>query len=350
MGDTAFLSRAFRLRSAADTTYLWRKQNAWYLAARRGDTAQANAVFENMGSNPDVLLNSIIRHTLFDGTGAEQARVAIEKFVQNAPTDVNRRARARYAHDVMLGLGRPGDAMRYLAASKDSAHDLNASIITLRDASMGEIPDRLGVAAAAVLAPYEKLAEPTDSAGRDVQRAIIRVMEPWRLSHGDTSQTRKSIQRLRTIARSVSPSDAVTAETEIAFIEMMHADVAGSASLRHSVERLDSLLLLQDVSATATSRLAQETIVAARIWEKLGEPQRALSMIGRYPVWSTENVPYLGLQLREQGRIAVIAGDHRRAIRAYSHYLGMRVKAEPAKAAEVDSVKRELARIEATSP
>jgi hypothetical protein len=73
-------------------------------------------------------------------------------------------------------------------------------------------------------------------------------------------------------------------------------------------------------------------------------------MIGRYPVWSTENVPYLGLQLREQGRIAVIAGDHRRAIRAYSHYLGMRVKAEPAKAAEVDSVKRELARIEATSP
>ena len=350
MGDTAFLSRAFRLRSAADTTSLWRKQNAWYLAARRGDTAEANAIFENMGSNPDVLLNSIIRQTLFDGTGAEQARVAIDKFVQNAPTDVNRRARARYAHDVMLGLGRPGDAMRYLASSKDSAHDLNASIITLRDASMGEIPDRLGVAAAAVLAPYEKLPEPVDSAGRDVQRAIVRVMEPWRLAHGDTSQTRKSIQRLRAIARNVSPSDAVTAETEIAFIEMMHADVAGSASLRHAVERLDSLLLLQDVSATATSRLAQETIVAARIWEKLGEPQRALSMIGRYPVWSTENVPYLGLQLREQGRIAVIAGDHRRAIRAYRHYLGMRVNAEPVKAAEVDSVKRELARIEATSP
>ena len=99
------------------------------------------------------------------------------------------------------------------------------------------------------------------------------------------------------------------------------------------------------VASAATSRLAQHTIFGARVWEKLGDLPRALAMSSRYAVWATESVPYLGLQLREQGRLAARAGDNKRAARAYKHYLAMRGDSEPALKPQVDSVRRELAQL-----
>jgi hypothetical protein len=344
MGDTAFFARALRLRSAADTSSYWRVQNDWYLAARRGDNTAADKIFANLGPRPDNNLNGIIRHLLFDGTGAAQAKSAVERFIALAPTDANRRGRARYAHDVMLDLGRPADASRYLAASKDSANDFNALIITVRDASLAQIPEQQAVEAVRTLSQYETRPDASDSAGRAVQRALVRVLEPWRIAHGDTSMTRRSLQRLRLFARDAR-NDPINTELEIAFVEMLHADAAHSPSLRRAVERLDSLTRLLDVASAPTSRLAQQAIVGARMWEKLGEPARALALVGRYAVWSTEAVPYLALQLREQGRIAARVGDRKRAIRAYEHYLGMRSMAEPSVMPQVDSVRRELAAV-----
>jgi eukaryotic-like serine/threonine-protein kinase len=344
LGDTAFLSRATRLRSVLDTASGWRVLNDWYLAAQRGDTKEANEIFNRLGPTPEITLNGIVRHTLFDGTGALQARQGIDRFVALAPTEGNKRGRARYAHDVMLALGRPGDAMRYLNASRDSVRDLNALVITVRDATMGEIPREAGFESARMLAQIEAKPEPADSAGKDVQRVIIRVMEPWRIANGDTSQTRRSIQRLRSLARN-APNDALNTEIEIAFLEMLIADAARSSSLRQSVARLDSLVVSGDVASAPTSRLAQHTIFGARVWEKLGDLPRALTMASRYAVWATESVPYLGLQLREQGRLAARAGDKRRATRAYRHYLAMRAEAEPAIKPQVDSVRRELAQL-----
>ena len=344
MGNTAFLTRALRLRSAGDTATLWRILNDWYVAARRGETAEANEVFNKLGSLQDAVLTGIIRHTLFDGTGAAYTKTAVERFINLGPTEANRRGRARFAHDVMLDLGRPADALKYLSASKDSARDLNALVIMVRDATMGEIPLEQGVQSAKVLAQVEARPEPADSAGKDIQRVIIRVMEPWRLAQGDTSLTRRSIQRLRSLARN-APNDVLNTEIEIAFIEMLFADAAGSPSLRATVARLDSLLLLGEAASMPTSRYAQHTIFGARVWEKLGDVPRALAMAGRYAVWATETVPYLALQLREQGRIASLAGDKKRATRTYQHYLGMRADPEPAVRAQVDSVRRELAKL-----
>ena len=344
MGDTAFLTHALRLRSAGDTATIWRILNDWYLAAHRGDAVEANAVFNKLGPTPEIVLTGIVRHTLFDGTGAAQSQAAVGRFVNLAPTEGNKRGRARFAHDVLLGLGRPNDALRYLNASKDSARDLNALVIMVRDATMGEIPSENGVQSARVLSQIESKPEPADSAGKSIQRVIIRVMEPWRISRGDTSQTKRSIQRLRSLVRN-TPDDIVGAETEIAFIEMLYADAARSPSLRSAVQRLDSLILSVDIASIPTSRLAQYTVFGARAWEKAGDLPRALAMVGRYAVWATESVPYLGTQLREQGRIAALAGEKKRAVRAYRHYLAMRVDAEPFAKSQADSVRRELARL-----
>jgi hypothetical protein len=245
----------------------------------------------------------------------------------------------------MLDLGRPDDAAHYLAMSRDSAGDLNVPIITVRDAIMGQASEQAGIEAAKLLAPYEVQPEAADSVRRDIQRAVTRVMEPWRLHRGDTTMTARSIARLRSLTRNLQPDDQLAAETEIAFIELMHADVTRSPNLRKAVERLDSLMLQQDVTIGSTGRLAQQAITAAKIWEKLGDLQRAENMAMRYGVWETESVPYLSVQLRELGRIAALAGDKQRAIRAYRHFLGMRAVAEPAARAQTDSVSRELARL-----
>jgi hypothetical protein len=66
----------------------------------------------------------------------------------------------------------------------------------------------------------------------------------------------------------------------------------------------------------------------------------------RHPVWNTEVMPYLGVQVRETARIAALAGEKERAIRSYRHYLAMRAVAEPAMKPQVDSVRRELAAVE----
>jgi hypothetical protein len=247
---------------------------------------------------------------------------------------------------VFLDLGRPSDALKYLNAGRDSAQAVNTAIITVRDATMGQIPSGSAQEAVKALSQLESRPEPADSAARDVQRAVIRVMEPWRLAHGDTSQTARSIQRLRSLVRN-EKNDPVSAEIEIAFLEMLRAEATGSPSLRRSVDRLDSLVLQTDIAfVQSTARLAQFMLAGARVYEKLGDFDRALAMAGRYTVWNAEAMPYLSQQLREQGRLAVKAGDRKRAVRAYNHYLGMRAKAEAFAQPQVDSVRKELATLQ----
>ena len=47
--------------------------------------------------------------------------------------------------------------------------------------------------------------------------------------------------------------------------------------------------------------------------------------------------------LREEGRLAALAGDREGAIEAYSHYLALRHSPEPSVKPEVDQVRAELA-------
>jgi hypothetical protein len=346
LGDTEFTNRAFRLHARADTASFWRKQHQYYMAARAGeDEAAANALASN-GLQREGLLQGVIRHVQFDGTGAVHAQRAIEEIVRTSATEALRRGRSRYAHDVMMNLGRPAQAVTYLNASKDSADDFNVRIILVRDAIAGEGSRALADEAAVALADLENGPEPADSTARQIQRAVIRVLEPWRLTKGDTSQTRRSLARLRSIART-SPADQLSqSELEIAYIEMLHAGLTRAPTLRTATERVDSMLMDQNFGGVHTGRTTQHAIATAHMWERLSEPKRALSAVLRYATWNTEVMPYLGTQVREIARIAALAGDRKRALRSYRHYLGLRSLAEPSLKPQVDSVRRELSALE----
>jgi MoxR-like ATPase len=175
------------------------------------------------------------------------------------------------------------------------------------------------------------------------------VLEPWRLSRGDTSQTRRSIARLRELTKHLTGARKVDAEVEIAAIEAMHADVTRSPGLRAATARLDSLLRITDYPSTNVGRASFANLVAARLLEKLGDVRGALTAARRRSDAWAQNNPYLATQLREHGRLAALAGEREEAIRVYRHYLALRADAEPDLRPQVEAVRRELSELEKAS-
>jgi hypothetical protein len=202
-------------------------------------------------------------------------------------------------------------------------------------------------AAAQRLAAVERQPLPADSAGRIRLRAVIRATEPWRLSRGDTTHTRQSLERLRAIER-VSGGPSTESRTEIAMIEAMHAHLLRRSDTRQKVERLDSLLAATDYKNVHSGRNATAGIVAALIFESLGDNERAYTAARRRSVWWTQDQVYLATQLREEGRLAALAGHRERAIVAYRHYLALRSDPDPSLRQEADRIRQELVRLQAT--
>jgi hypothetical protein len=86
-------------------------------------------------------------------------------------------------------------------------------------------------------------------------------------------------------------------------------------------------------------------LVSARLWERRGNPSRALEAVRRRE-WFLNVSPYfLSTMLREEGRLAEAAGDREGAIRAYEHYLALRFSPEPSLQADADRARSALERL-----
>ena len=82
----------------------------------------------------------------------------------------------------------------------------------------------------------------------------------------------------------------------------------------------------------------------AKLREARGDVAGALRAVRRHPGYGGQLLP-LSYALREEGRLAALAGDREGAIRAYSRYLALRYNPEPSIKPAVDSVRAELARL-----
>jgi len=347
LGDTADARRFERLRLESDTSRFWLVLHRWQRAYALGDSAAARAIADSVDLSQYVY--GMDQVTFYDGTGEADIRRGLDSALKKSTGDTQRRAIERVAHDFELVAGRPSAALRHLVASADSATDINVPVLEIRDAMVGDGDSAAAIAAAKVLAPIEAAPIPNDSVRRASMRAAIRVMEPWRLTHGDTSQTRRSLERLRTMTRSLTGARKIDAEVEIAAIEAMHADVTHSPELRATTMRLDSLLRILDYPSTNVGRSSFANLVAARLLEKLGDVRGALSAVRRRSDAWAQNNPYLATHLREQGRLAALAGEREEAIRAYRQLVALRADAEPALQSQVEAVRRELRQLEKAS-
>ena len=347
LGDTADARRFERLRLAADTSRYWYVLHRWQKAYVLGDSARAHAIADSIDLSQYVY--GMDQVAFYDGTGTSDVRRGIDTALKKETSDQSRRAIERLAHDFELVSGRPSSALAHLLASGDSATDPNIPILEVRDALIADGDTTAARDAVRALARWEAGPVASDSARRANQRAATRVLEPWRLAHGDTSQTRRSIDRLRAIAHPLTGARKTEAEVEIAAIEAMHADVAHSPDLRAATLRLDSLLRVLDYATANAGRTSFENLIAARLLEKVGDTRGALAAARRRTDAWVQNNPYLATQLHEQGRLAALAGEREEAIRAYRHYLAFRTDVDPALRPQVDAVRRELNQLEKSS-
>jgi len=347
LGDTADARRFERLRLAADTSRYWYVLHRWQKAYVLGDSARAHAIADSIDLSQYVY--GMDQVAFYDGTGTSDVRRGIDTALKKENSDQSRRAIERLAHDFELVSGRPSSALAHLLASGDSATDANIPILEVRDALIADGDTTAARDAVRALARWEAGPIASDSARRTNQRAATRVLEPWRLAHGDTSQTRRSIDRLRAIAHPLTGARKIEADVEIAAIEAMHADVAHSPDLRAITLHLDSLLRVLDYATASPGRTSFENLIAARLLEKVGDTRAALAAARRRTDAWVQNNPYLATQLREQGRLAALAGEREEAIRAYRHYLAFRTDVDPALRPQVEAVRRELTQLEKSS-
>jgi hypothetical protein len=105
------------------------------------------------------------------------------------------------------------------------------------------------------------------------------------------------------------------------------------------MERLDSLAL---TSQTAGDAITYAPILIARLYERLGEPRRALQAIRKRSYMSSWP-RYLATALREEGRLAQLVGDQAGAQEAYERYLAFRTAPEDDIVPQVEQVRRLLA-------
>ena len=83
----------------------------------------------------------------------------------------------------------------------------------------------------------------------------------------------------------------------------------------------------------------------ARLKERRGDVRGALAAVRRRETFLTRPL-YLSTFLREEGRLAALAGENDAAIEAYRHYLTLRAAPEPPLRSEVEYVRDELGKLE----
>ena len=150
---------------------------------------------------------------------------------------------------------------------------------------------------------------------------------------------------------------AGTRETNLAYTVQLCAgllDAMGSALNKRDVpveklERLDSLVRAPQDGPPALVYAAN--LQLARLQEFRGNLTGALRALRRRAYYiDPEHLEFLSTALREEGRIAALAGDRTSAVRAYQHYLALRFDPEPSQKPEVERVRAELARLVGEKP
>ncbi|MEO8295500.1 MAG: hypothetical protein ABI613_08305, partial [Gemmatimonadota bacterium] len=348
-GDTALEHRILRISSRMpdSVSQSWLVPYRWYRAHLDGDSTTFLSFRDSVTPTRQNMLYRFVDHALYNGTGIQDAWYAVQSLIVKTPRKEDRANFYGTARVIALLQGRPKAAAAYLEQQATQPYDVNAMITSVRDAMMADGDTVSARSAASYLSSLERQPIPADTAARSRLRASIRVMEPWRLSRGDTTRTRFSIDRLHAIEQA-SGGPTTDSEVEIAMIEAMSAHLLKRPNLKQVVDHLDSLLTVTDYKSAHSGRYALAGIVTALIYETLGDRERAFAAARRRAVWWNQDQAYLATQLREEGRLAALAGHPDIAITAYRHYLSLRPDPEPALLPQAQQIRDELLKLEQT--
>jgi hypothetical protein len=261
-----------------------------------------------------------------DGIAPDDGAKALEMLRGRAARTTHRRDAVLGAHSLALLRGDSDEALRLTGEMDDGQPgSRGAARMRVLDALYG------GGDSVAAVAAIGRLALDGSRAPTHEDACVAGQWSAWQ------GQTRDARSALRILRDSPAASDG-PALACAALIEAVSAVTRSLPEALRLVERADSLVAVGPPLGDAR---AYASLAIARLYERLGDTERALASIRRRPYlrgWPR----YLSSYLREEGRLAVVTGDRDGASRAYRQYLMLRTSVAPPFRAQVDSVRAEL--------
>jgi serine/threonine-protein kinase len=335
LGDTAGVRRGLELLLRTDSVSPIAVARSWHVATFLGDTARVRRTLASdsiLAFAPTFIVIYALDNPL-DLRGTEE--IYPRAHAQRATAD-ERHDVEHVWYDYELIRGRPGRAPQVSggsSAERQQEEVLNA-LFANGDSARGE---------AAAKAIEARLGKPLVRFDDEVLARY--AVGQYGVARGRFELSRRAIADLRSIK--LSSDSAWLAEIAHTYALLLETQVAAAQQLPAAGELLRQLdsVLADPVSITGSS---YGNLIAARLHEERGEIPAALAAIRRRYI-GVATFPHYVRYLREEGRLAALAGDRPGAIRAYRHYLALRSEAEPALQPEVRAVRAELEAIERES-
>jgi hypothetical protein len=343
-GDTAQIRSLERAYAAVDSAGDTSSFLEWRAASVLGDRAALAALHERFPQLEGASLNRIIGMAqLYDSTLAE-ADLAASVLARRTGTRTERWEWLLTLHSLALNRGRPQEARRLIEEWAEVEGSPGESLrIQVLDAlfwdgdmdAAAEAVNLLRSRADAPLAPEGDLQE--------AQLADICVLEHWRLWQGDTDTVVRSLDRFREAATQAQPeSFPLRHQVCAATLEALLAVAEERPDAGEAVDGLAELLRLVPDVETGDDTSLVGSFVLANWREAQGDLSGALAAVRRWHNHWFTGVRYLSTYLREEGRLAALAGEREAAIRAYRHYLMLRSDPEPEWVEERERVRAQL--------
>lgn len=342
-GDSDALNRVASRAALRDSVGELAPFLRWRVAVARGDASELRRIRAELPRLDDANLRAVAVSSQFDGVALDDGERALR--IRRA-----RATRTATLIDVLLGQhsmavarGKPILALDVIEQVQELQPGSRAHLrLRVLDALYAEGDGAAAANAAKELARVaDEPASPADEA-RAERLADLCVLEQWRLAAGDTRSAPTAVERLRSSAlpRVLVPVSA----NPLACAELLDAMLAVGTSRPDAaarVMRLDSLMLGGPAVSDAGT---YAHLAVARLYERLGEPHRALAAIRRR-THLTGWPRYLVPARREEGRLAEAVGDRDGARAAYRFYLRVRTNPEGTVAPQVAAVRVALARL-----
>jgi tetratricopeptide (TPR) repeat protein len=341
LGDSAKLRRAIGLLAKTDSGNTLAGQRM-ISAADLGDSADVRALRADLSRMPPSALYEIMYAARVGRIGIDDGIRAVKALRSKATTPSN--ASLADLSDMMLesDLGHPGKAVdalvRYGTESGNQQRVLGALFWDWDTTGVDGVTRAL----------EEDARSSANGSFLDRLRAVsdLSVAGEVYATRGDTKALARAIEDLRAINPGNDGTGiGQTRDRYQVVLEAQLGTLTHRPDLRAVLTRLDSVLISEPQGQLVTLG----NLVAARAWEAAGDLGRAVAAIRRTNSLSGLSSPltFHSTILREEGRLAALAGDRELAIRCFQQYLALRSGADPALKAQVDGVRADLQRLEA---
>ena len=339
-GDTAEVRRLVALGLAVDSTDRYLQ---WHLAVSLGDSARR--AFWTRPDLPDGVFSIITLFTSWTGIAASDgARARTE--------DVRRWRRknpdfARFVqHGVAMNAGRPKEAYLHVD-ERDAPSPGECSSCRSKTRSTGAgTPARPSRPSAG----SRPLPRRVRCAG--TKHESNTTLSAWWLS-GASRAVRPRVPTWRSGSsapppcpdspRPIQPGSPATPPSAPPLSKRCRPRCCVDRTSRMRTERLDSLARTFIFEVCCGEAVRGVNLVLARLWEAQGDLPRALQAVRRRAGGYMLHPQFMSTFLREEGRLAALAGEREAAIGAYQHYLALRPDPEPSVKPEVEQVRADLA-------